>query len=123
MSYSRYLTAINTALRDTVLPEVQSGRGKDAVINSISVLSAIAANLERVAPNLLTAIDTAALPIHLRELIPISPLSASGADSGIVLPLSTPSDDFALNHDALPMFKSGAAWLAWLRSRGRLTPS
>ena len=112
MSYSRYLTAINTTLRETVLPEVESGRARDAVNNSIRVLAGIAANLERVAPTVLNAIDAAALPADLEALLPAALATVAGTDPGITLPLSLPPDDFSLNQDAFPLLQAGAAWLA-----------
>ena len=110
MSYSRYLTAINTTLRETVLPEVESGRARDAVNNSIKVLGAIAANLERVEPEVLGASDAAQLPAALKAQLPVT--TTANDNHGIQLPLSTPPDDFALNQGAFPLIKAGATWLA-----------
>jgi len=111
MSYLRYLTAVNTSLREAVLPEVASGRGRDAVNNAISALAAIAAQLERVSPAALGQINGLALPEALRNLVPATAPDA-GLDAPLVLALSTPADDFSVNHAALPLLSGGAAWLA-----------
>jgi len=111
MSYARYLTAINSMLLQAVLPEIQSGRAKDGLNNCISALAGIAAQLERVAPEALGAIDVSALPEVLRTLAPTAALPEAVAGSALTLALSNPVDDFATNHEAFPLLKAGAAWL------------
>ncbi len=112
MTYARYLTAVNSALRDTVLPDLQSGRAIDAVNLSINIIGAIAARLERVPSNLLTDIDAAQLPAELRILA--AALAADGRDAvpGPALPTSLPSDDFALSLEAAPLIAAGSGWLS-----------
>jgi hypothetical protein len=39
MSYLRYLTAVNTSLREAVLPEITSGRGRDALHTAIAAIA------------------------------------------------------------------------------------
>lgn len=118
MSYRRYLTAVNTSLRESVLPEVTSGRGRDAVNNAISALAAIAAQLECVSPSALAALNPGELPANLRELAPL-PVE----EAALHLALATPPDDFSVNHAAMPLLQAGAAWLAssgWPDSAGGL---
>ena len=112
MSYARYLTVVNTALKDIVLPEVQSGRAKDAITNSIAALAGLAANLERMSPELLATIDAAALPPELSALIPVPSAPVAGVDPGIQLPMSNPAEDFSQNGEAMPLLKAGVAWLS-----------
>ena len=112
MSYSRYLTVVNTALKDVVLPEVLSGRAKDAINNSIAALAGLAANLERMSPELLAAIDATALPPELKALKPVPAAPVAGIDPGIHLPMSNPAEDFSQNGEAMPLLRAGVAWLA-----------
>ena len=86
-----------------MLPEVQSGRAKDAVNNSIGILAAIAAKLEHASPETLCSADDSTLPSELSSLVPKR--SAAVADAG-------PSEDFAVSDEALPLLKAGAEWLA-----------
>jgi len=111
MSYLRYLTSVNTSLREAVLPELGSGRARDALNNAISAIAAIAAQLDHIAPAALGAIDATSLPEALRGLIP-EPDSETGLAAPLHLALSTPPDDVSVNHAALPLLKAGAAWLA-----------
>jgi len=111
MSYLRYLTAVNTSLREAVLPEITSGRGRDALHTAIAAIAGIAAQLERAGPAALGAIDAAALPEALRGLIP-APADAPGLTAPLQLAIATPPDDFSVNYDAFQLLKAGAAWLA-----------
>jgi aminoglycoside phosphotransferase (APT) family kinase protein len=112
MSYARYLSAVNSALRDKVLPDLQSGRAQDAVNLCINILGALAAELERPAPEALAAIDAAALPVALKLLVPAQAAPAAGVDAALTLSLATPPQDFALSQDARPLITAGAEWLS-----------
>ena len=114
MSYTRYLTAINTTLRQVVLPELQSGTARDAVNNSIRALAAIAAELAKPTSQALGSINLDALVEELKDLA--TTLTTLEESRPLTLPLAGPPDDFAAIHDALPLQKAGAAWLktkAW----------
>ena len=110
MTYTRYLTAIVTALRESVLPDVQSGRAKDAINNSINIIGAIAAQLEPGASTAVAAIDATQLPVKLKALAPN--VQAPTESAGVRLPFPGPSEDYAIRSATLPLISSGAEWLA-----------
>lgn len=109
MDYLRYLTAINTTLRQVVLPDVQGGAAKDAVNNTIRALAAIAAELSKPSAQTLNDIDRSALPAELENLA--STLSTLDEQRTLTLSLAGPPDDFAVIHDALPLQRAGTSWL------------
>ena len=91
MTYTRYLTAIVTALRESVLPDVQSGRANDAINNSINIIGAIAAQLEPGASTAVAAIDATQLPDKLKALAPN--VQAPTESAGVRLPFPGPSEE------------------------------
>ena len=122
MSFARYLSAVTTTLRQTVLPEVQTATAADALNNAIRALAGIAASLERVPPEVLRSINLDALPAELQHSVP----AMTDAAVALTLPLSDPGEDFAINNDALPLLTAGASWLAtrpWPSDPGLLQPA
>lgn len=109
MSYLRYLTAINTTLRQTVLPELQSGAAKDAVNNTIRALAAIAVELNKPSEALLKGIVSTQLPVQFESAV--TELAGLKAERSLTLPLAGPPDDFAVIHDAMPLQKAAVEWL------------
>lgn len=106
MDYARYLTAINTTLRQAVLPELKNGTAQDAVNNCIRALAAIAAELTPPSAETLRGIDAAELANELRNAA-----SVLHVENPLTLPLAGPPDDFAVIHAALPLQKAGTQWL------------
>ena len=109
MSYARYITAINTTLRQAVLPELQSDAAKDAVNNTIRALAAIAAELSKPSETLLKGIDAKQLPPQLEGTA--AALVGLDEKRSLMLPLAGPPDDFAVIHDAMPLQKAAVEWL------------